>query len=690
MPDNAGMDREQTPEQMAGTAGGTEPTAPADVTGEPVAQADGEARRSWRDSVDREDCRAVKRGWATAREERLMSSLWSRLFPIDYDAIPVADYTPADVPDLTTGQSGGLSSLVAGVAGAMAGSGQAEEPDAWDDAGEAAWDAVPRSDTSNADTVLIGNDALSEMLSGGAAASDDEDDHAVDDELSSLYDEAMDAFSDIDERAQAAAAERLAADEDADAQGADEQRASLADEEGQPEGAASDEDIYDSDEWREIEREIAATSQAISTGRDRLDLLAGIFDDESDGTTATEEASPIVGAEPEALSNAEPEDAAAADDTHADGTSEDVAMPEPFVLTDADEPTPQDGDESVASDEVANEVTGNEPEAVDVVAELGQEDEDAAQAQERKPTLLSRILGLFARKPQEARNRAEAEEASPAPVSSPPEAPTASAQEDDGAIITPDASEAAQQLAIAREEPVGQSDDDFIEIGEDYRVGDYEVPVGGIAMPLDEDDEAISLAEGISLPQDSQQTMPMDAVPDTPTDWLGETQPIAAEPSVPDGVTQPIDASQMTMPMTPEIPETVEIGGYDATMAVTPMPRVSQQERHRPRAGRDRIEHLRIDASPDFMLPLPMTRDGHIDAVVQMKATDFLKPKTGAAGARSSHIRLSVRPSKARLETLSVLSAGTGYLPVESPVGTRLRERVSYGHDSGRAGGRAS
>ena len=117
----------------------------------------------------------------------------------------------------------------------------------------------------------------------------------------------------------------------------------------------------------------------------------------------------------------------------------------------------------------------------------------------------------------------------------------------------------------------------------------------------------------------------------------------------------------------------------------TDTPSITQRMRieARPMRGvsKARLKSLEIDASPEFMLPLPTSRNGQIDANIKIKPSEFLNPKRFGVGARSSHVKLSVRPSKVRMGSISVLPEGMGYIPEKSPIGSRLKEQGHYEYE---------
>lgn len=193
----------------------------------------------------------------------------------------------------------------------------------------------------------------------------------------------------------------------------------------------------------------------------------------------------------------------------------------------------------------------------------------------------------------------------------------------------------------------------IVEIGEDYRtVPESEDPNVTDELRNLDDDEIIQMKD------------------DEPTsdDYRNE--------SVTDLPTQPMPAEELVEQETSHVAvQEADAGMVSGTQRI----RIDGRRQSSRVRGKARLRSLEIDASPELMLPLPTSRNGQIDANIKVKTSEFLNPKR--TGGRSSHVRLSVRPSKVRPGTVSVLPAGAGYLPERSPIGSHLKEQGRYEYE---------
>lgn len=680
--------------------------------------------RSWRD-VAREGDVEARASMAAARNERLLASLWCRLFPIDYDAIPTAAYVVVDeasahgiptieaatgelTPSQASQEADGTTPSIQSVAGAAVAAGLG--------AGAGAIAAirglVHGSDTSNEDTVMIGNEALSEMLTArrqaAAEASEDAgedggsaDEVALPTELESLYNEAMNAFTEADSPSSSAETEAdgttAESPEDTEEPWSDDLVAPSDAESIETVGASDDyrpdaggDDIYKSEEWHEIEQEIAEANLAVATGLDRLDMLAGI------APTGPEQ-EPVEEAE-EAAADALPHEETQDDASYGDSDAVDDASGADDEESSASAGSSQDDEtEDVADDldRLAPDVVPDEPSDVasgeDVAKNEGTEQaeeegepvaEDQAHEHEEQegtiPAFLERLTGLFRRKEKaepsdsivnqltDVAEEGEPEPDEPLPTSGEPDTyGTQDALDGDQTADYDgsagyDAADYESNIKLAeREEPADEP--------QAYAGGaTVPMPIGDVAEALDEewdDDAPIVVGEDYRTPFPEADDLDdvIAAVDDAPSQ------------TAPEGST-----SGQTVPME---------GAYEEEPAVEEPTRAQGVLPHRPsraagiRIGRERIDSLRMDVSQDLMLPLPKASNGQIDANIKVKTTEFLTPKRAGVGARSSHIKLSVRPSKVRLGAISVLPEGRGYLPEQSPIGTRPPELASYDYE---------
>lgn len=708
-----------------------------DVTEIPqgVATDRGRSDSSWRDAVQTEDRKTFKRQRTTERNMRTMSHLWNRLFPIDYDALPIAEYKVIDeVPQLAdlgtqaddsdfvdVTMLGGSVASAAAVAGLGLG-GAAQGAESVD---EALTQAI-RSDTSNEDTVMIGNSALSDMLSHlkfhheveqGEPEGEPEGDGDIEDavveetpedvelpaELTTLYDDAMGMLSSVDEErddgyedgfdeAEADLISQMDLDDvsipaDGDIVATDATSSDYR-------GGSEPQDIYESDEWKAIEDEIEQSKEAVKTGLERLDALAGIAglgeSGEEGAGEATDEATDEVEEPADATTDTKDKDTQEASDDSETVAVEAETEDEPVIVAeDEDETT-----DEVTEDEPVATQDGN---AEDTVAESASEPELS------RPSFLSRIVGMFKRDDKQgkkpvsdkadavsdtaAEEIVEATEPEPVVVTAEPEGadeiPTAVSEPeqesepqgvtenltdlagttDDEAdeMLTQDLTEATAEQesweSTATDEGTQwesvDTGNDIITIGEDYREN-YRDKAG---QPSKGDDDIIPMRDDTDshdyrneVPQTERPTEPMsDADIQAPAE-------VAPRPSA------VIDPSVRMQSMTQRIA-------------------VANRKSSVRGVSKARRQKLEVNASPELMLPLPLAKDGQIDANIRVKTTEFLSTKRLGIGARSSHVKLSVKPSKARLDAVTVLPEGTGYVPEKSPVGRGLREQGHHEYE---------
>jgi hypothetical protein len=202
-------------------------------------------------------------------------------------------------------------------------------------------------------------------------------------------------------------------------------------------------------------------------------------------------------------------------------------------------------------------------------------------------------------------------------------------------------------------ESLEESDDDVIAIGEDYRE-DYRNEVSN-DFQLD-DADTVQTADEIMQPEEgSEDYRKSDEV---------------------DQATVPMPADDMPDGKQEQVPEPQQV-----TQLITQRPMTSNGKTKKLGTGKSRLRSLEIDASPELMLPLPTSRNGQVDANIRVKTTEFLNPKRLRYGARSSHVKLSVRPSKVRMDSVTVLPVGGGYIPESSPVGRRIKEQGRYEYE---------
>lgn len=735
---------------------------------------------SWRDAVKSDDATAFRHERTTERNMRMMSSLWNRLFPIDYEAIPVPDYVAmeegdGDVPiiaqdatppatDAGVAASATVAGLGLGAASALFGRHQ-----------------VTQSDTSNEDTVMIGNAALSEMLSQHqqddfpatadedsaepAEASAEED--PLPESLSSLYDEAMSMISEpeseeeeggVTEIEQEAAGEPADDFEDVDedafrndgspapADDADDidDVVAPADAESIRTDYASDDyrkdtgptNIYESEEWLQIEREIEETNRAVEVGLSQLDALAHVGTDEDDSLTATADgiASPVMPANP--TEETEAETVAQTDD--ADGFAD---VPETDGFADVSETDGfADVPETDGFADVPDAPTGEE--SGTTFGGIQGEDLPDTRGLDESPVrqgILARIAGIFQRKPQPQPSEYVADGTNPRPATwdSPPapegayEVVSAESHDEETSLPSDAGMEGEPPSAHSEESPSphgpheaeaanatdgedvpetlpdagiwnGDSAEEVVVIGDDYRspkesdasdipsVGeDYRQPSDAPEdVALSPDDTFFGMepveieSEGTAFPEDSSddliQMLNDDVATEQPHDYRAETSDAGAEADEDTGTSSP------TMPMPQDefpVPRPPAVTQADAGRPEGPVRSRGTMPREIRRIDKARLRNLQLDASPDLMLPLPTSRNGQVNANVRMKATDFLNPKKPGAGTRSSYIKLSVRPSKVRMSAVTLLPEGAGYVPEESPMGTRMREQPRYEYE---------
>ena len=218
--------------------------------------------RSWRRKLDRGEADSYHERMTAEREMRRMSSLWYRLFPIDYDTLPLAEYeqmpdgAPEGVDESLLVPSIAEEAIAAGLG--LADKGEEEPPPV----------AETHSDTSNRNTVMFGSNALTTLLSKGGHGArrpseiPDEPDAMSDDErlpdtLDALYDEAHGLLDAIPDDAKPEV-EPVAK--------AEEKPIEAPDDDEQSDEAAR--------EWAEIETEIEDAKSRVASGLDAIDALS--------------------------------------------------------------------------------------------------------------------------------------------------------------------------------------------------------------------------------------------------------------------------------------------------------------------------------------------------------------------------------------------------------------------------------
>lgn len=721
---------------------------------------------SWRETVQTEDAGRFRRKRTHERNMRAMSKLWNRLFPVDYDALPMAEYVTVDesgVPSIPFPQAAdasgfapdGLSAtdgaVVAGLG--LAGLTDGIASDVADGMMVDGGKTILQSDTSNRDTIMIGNSALSDALANiksragkhwktddaewaegvseertapdeqGDADSEvigeQEEPESLPEELSTLYDEAITMFSEIEETkpngdtpedeeflgTEIDQYELENGDVSFPADGDTIESASVSED---YRSDAEQPDIYESEEWKEIEQEIKESQEAVKVGLEQLDLLAGV-----DAPVADDQEAPIA-QEPHDEQRM-PGDMLEEDlsdeqdiDEELDELEQDAQLDEEPIGSDyssmPDEPVAIE--ETVEFSDVTEPVLDEMPEVPEVTD---------GQGQQERPSFFSKVLGMF-RKPTYTPDVAEfASEGMGEVTSAEQEGVTDTDGIEDGDVTQPlgmqgaePAVEPIQPEFVPRDEEPEEQDglaalaegllpsedvgsahgetstrasDDadqlvwesvsaeehLAKVGEDYRsVNEPEDPnITDELRRFGNDDDIIVMKDDEEASDDYRKeaatgypTMPMSP----------EELPAGADVQ---GATQPIPGMGADSPEPP--------AHIDAPQSVTQRIRIEAN----PLWGvsKSRLRSLEIDASPELMLPLPTSRNGQIDANIKVKTTEFLNPKRKGVGARSSHVKLSVRPSKVRRGAVSVLPAGTGYVPVRSPMGSKLKEQGKYDYE---------
>lgn len=569
--------------------------------------------RSWRRVLDASTAKSFHARRSAERMMQQMGDLWQRLFPIDYDSIPLADYTRLEL-----GAEDGLGRLTDDIP-------SAEEQPVTTEAGaiqRAAGavvslagrvrDGVSRSDTSNKDTVLIGHASLKALLhkddgvenngqEAVPASNPEEEEAALPETLTSLYDEAkgmFDAIDDVEERT--APAESVAEGITEPARDSDLQTEA----EGSPfsdeaEDNESDESLRREAEreWAEIQQEIILTEQQVEEGLEALDILSTV----PETTTQTSE------------EDAEGEPQATATDDSEPKPSEEGAEPsddadaEKASLLDETQPMEPEESETENLPSASEQTSETETTESEATAPTGDSDADRA-----KPGLMQRIHGFFRKAPTTAESDGTGKGDQPADA--------------DDSIST-----------VAKQEP--ESPDTTAET---------------VAMPVED------LPSDESTPVDQQEavgggdTEIITGVSETSGDYRkhAESESDVGEPAEKDagkGTRQPEYPKEQEESARSRTYSIGKVSNYEINIVpdlLKPLP-MSQQGHVRTKVRVKPMHHAILNGMP--------SRETH-------------------HGQRSSRIRLSVKPSKVDLKKLDHLPEGSGYLPERSPIGTRPKE----------------
>lgn len=215
---------------------------------------------AWRSKLDRGEADSYHERMTAEREMRRMSSLWHRLFPIDYDEVPLAGYeqmpdgVPEGVDESLLVPSIAEEAIAAGLG--LEDKGEEEPPPV----------AETHSDTSNRNTVMFGSNALATLLSGGghgrrrpSEIPDEPDGDRLPGTLGDLYDEAHGLLDSIPAETRSEPEPKAREEEEKPVE------VPVYDDEQSDEAAR---------EWAEIETEIADAKDRVASGLDAIDALS--------------------------------------------------------------------------------------------------------------------------------------------------------------------------------------------------------------------------------------------------------------------------------------------------------------------------------------------------------------------------------------------------------------------------------